>query len=97
MTGVATALLELELVPLMLVERLLTAVLEMGVLETGLLELNADEELRTTATGEELELAFADDTRLLDATMEELAALVDERTEELEDMDPCLIAKALRG
>lgn len=53
-----------------------------------------------TGTDEELELAFVDDTELLDANADaELRALVEEEDEDLEDEDGllCLIAKALSG
>ena len=64
--------------------------LEADALElTGLLEL--EDELDAAALLEaELELAFVDDTELLEAT-------VDEKLEEDEELVPCLIAKALSG
>lgn len=60
-----------------------------GVLDPAMLEL--------ASTDEELEPAFVDDTKLLDATTDdELGALVEEEDED-EDVEgyvPCLIARA---
>ena len=80
-----------------------TALEEVGLLEAAveLEAAGADDAtfalreglLEAAEADEEIELAFVDVTELLDATADDIAALV----EELEDLDPCLIAKALSG